>query len=192
MTCVFIGGSRDVSRLDAAVKGRLLRIVEKRLPVVIGDANGADKAVQRYFSEQHFDQVEVFSADPSPRNNLGGWPIRVVSPPHARRDFVYYAAKDRAMAAEATVGLMLWNGESRGTLLNVLRLVAGGKPVVVYLSPKRSFIDVRSEKDLGALAAGMDNGMRDRLRRDIADEGLPHSMGEQLARGLRETSVAAG
>jgi hypothetical protein len=36
------------------------------------------------------------------------------------------------MAAQATVGLMLWDGESRGTLLNVLRLVAQGKPVVVY------------------------------------------------------------
>ena len=180
-----------MSRLDAAVQGRLLRIVERRLSVVVGDANGADKAVQRFLSDQHFDRVEVFAADASPRNNLGGWPIRVVSPPHARRDFSYYAAKDRAMAAEATVGLMLWDGESRGTLLNVLRLVAGGKTVVVYISPKRLFIDVRSERDLGPLVAGLDGGTRDRLRRDLADEGLPHSMADQLALGFKERSAAA-
>jgi len=64
---VFIGGSRDVSRLDAAVKGRLLRIVEKRLPVVIGDASGADKAVQRYFGGRNLRlQVPGAVGGPSP------------------------------------------------------------------------------------------------------------------------------
>lgn len=144
MTRVFLGGSRDVTRFDAEVKHRLARIVEKHLPVLVGDANGADKAVQRYLSEQHFERVEVFAADTSPRNNLGGWPVRVVRPTHTWRDFDYYATKYRAMAAEATVGLMLWNGQSRGTLLNVLRLAAGGKPVVVYLSPKNACVEVRA------------------------------------------------
>ena len=31
------------------------------------------------------------------------------------------------MAAAATVGLMLWDGQSRGTLMNVLRLAERGK-----------------------------------------------------------------
>lgn len=46
MRKVFIGGSRRVSRLHADVRRRLDRIVEKRLPVLAGDANGADKAHQ--------------------------------------------------------------------------------------------------------------------------------------------------
>ena len=65
---VFIGGSRDLTRLDAEVKRRLARIVEKQLSVLVGDAKRADKAVQRHLNEQHFDRVEVFAADPSPRN----------------------------------------------------------------------------------------------------------------------------
>ena len=73
MTRVFIGGSRHITRLEAEVRRRLDRIVEKGLPVVIGDANGADKAVQRYLSDRQFQRVEVFSADESPRNNVGGW-----------------------------------------------------------------------------------------------------------------------
>lgn len=96
---VFIGGSRRITRLEAEVRRRLDRIVEKGLPVVIGDANGADKAVQRYLNDRQFEKVEVFSADASPRNNAGGWPVRVIRPGHARRDFDYYAAKDGAMAA---------------------------------------------------------------------------------------------
>ena len=87
MTKVFVGGSRRITRLDAEVRQRLDRIVEKRLPVVIGDANGADKAVQRYLSERKFEAVEVFSADESPRNNVGGWSVRVILPGHARKDF---------------------------------------------------------------------------------------------------------
>ncbi len=117
MTRVFAGGSRAITRLDAEVKGRLDRIVAKRLAVVIGDASGGDKAVQRFLAERQFEKVEVFSTDESPRNDLGSWPVRVVRPGHSRKDFDYYATKDRAMAADATVGLMLWDGQSRGTLM---------------------------------------------------------------------------
>ena len=99
MTTVFIGGSRQVTRLDDAVRRRLSRIVEKRLPVLIGDANGADKVVQGYLRDCAFDRVEVYAADASPRNNLGGWPVRVIRPPGARRGFEYYAAKDRALSS---------------------------------------------------------------------------------------------
>ena len=133
---MFVGGSRRITRLDAEVRQRLDRIVDKRLPVVIGDANGADKAVQRYLSERKFEAVEVFAADESPRNNVGGWSVRVIRPGHARKDFDYYASKDRAMAVAATVGLMLWDGQSRGTLMNVLRLADQRKPVVVYVQPR--------------------------------------------------------
>jgi hypothetical protein len=62
----------------------------------------ASKAVQRFLAERQFEKVEVFSTDESPRNNLGGWPVRVIRPGHSRKDFDYYATKDRAMAAEAT------------------------------------------------------------------------------------------
>jgi hypothetical protein len=46
MTTVFIGGSRHITRLTSDVRARLDRIVSSHLPVVVGDANGADKVVQ--------------------------------------------------------------------------------------------------------------------------------------------------
>ncbi len=191
MTRVFVGGSRDVTRLDPEVNRRLAQIIEKRVPVLVGDANGADKAVQRYLSERHFDLVEVFAANESPRNNLGGWPVRVVRPAHARRDFDYYATKDRAMAAEATVGLMLWNGQSRGTLMNVLRLTTANKPVVIYLSRKRTFVEVREGRDLANLLTGLDGRALERLRLDVAAEGLPQDLVNQPALGFPETRATA-
>ena len=181
MTKVFIGGSRRIARLDAEVRRRLDRIVEKRLAVVIGDANGADKAVQRYLSERKFEAVEVFSADDSPRNNVGGWPVRVFRPGHTRKDFDYYAAKDRAMAAAATVGLMLWDGQSRGTLMNVLRLADQRKPVVVYVQPRKGFVDVRTQSDLATLLSEVDRRLARQLRQDAVAEGLEPGLGDQPA-----------
>ncbi len=172
MTQVFIGGSRRISRLSDALRARIDRIVEKGIPVLIGDANGADKAVQRYLRERAYERVEVFSSDATPRNNVGDWPVRVVRPAHARRDFDYYATKDRAMAAEATVGLMIWDAESRGTLLNVLRLIGQHKPVVVYVGPGKAFIDVRNERDFHTLVAGLERTAARKLREAAAAEGV--------------------
>jgi hypothetical protein len=95
------------------------------------------------------------------------------------------------MAAEATVGLMLWNGKSRGSLLNVLRLAAAGKPVVVYVTPKKAFVEVREERDLGTLFAGLDAGALDRLRLDITAEGLSQYIGDPPALGPPETGALA-
>ena len=172
MTRVFIGGSRSITRLNTDVRGRIDRIIGKGLPVVIGDANGADRAVQAYLHQQGYGLVEVFCSDETPRNNLGGWPIRMVAPDHRKRDFDYYATKDRQMAQEATVGLMLWDGDSRGTLLNVLRLVAHAKPAVVYVAPERAFEDIRSDRDFEKLEAKLDRAASRRLQEQALSEGL--------------------
>jgi hypothetical protein len=184
MTKVFVGGSRAITRLDAEVKSRLDRIVAKRLAVVIGDASGADKAVQRFLAERQFEKVEVFSTDESPRNNLGSWPVRVVRPGHSRKDFDYYATKDRAMAAEATVGLMLWDGQSRGTLMNVVRLVGHAKPAVVYVQPGKRFAEVRSQSELSILIGQLGRQTAIRLRADAAAEGLDSGLAAQAALGF--------
>jgi hypothetical protein len=76
------------------------------------------------------------------------------------------------MAAEATVGLMLWDGRSRGSLLNVLRLAARDKPVVVYVEPRRSFVEVRRRLDLPALLVDLDRATASRLWACAAAEGL--------------------
>ena len=52
------------------------------------------------------------------------------------------------MAQRADAGLMLWDGESQGTLANVRNLVRFAKPVSVYVSKQRRFKNVLSEADL--------------------------------------------
>jgi hypothetical protein len=177
VTTVFIGGSRRVSRLSADVARRLDRIVERRLPVLIGDANGADRAVQAYLHGRRYDLVQVLCAGRACRNNLGGWPVRAIAANGARRGFAFYASKDRVMADEADCGLMVWDGQSVGTLMNVFRLARQGKPVVVYAVPEKAFTDLKSSADWHAFVARCPADLRARVEGEAADEARSATVG---------------
>lgn len=165
MKKVFMGGSRHVSRLSAPVRERIDRVIENNLPIVIGDANGADKAVQRYLHSKSYRNVEVFCSGDICRNNLGGWNLREV-PAHTRdRSFSFYAAKDRAMADEASYGLMVWDGSSTGTLLNALRLIKQQKKVVLYSVPEKQFFEFREILQWENFVSGCGSNVRDSLER---------------------------
>jgi hypothetical protein len=165
MTKVFIGGSRRVTRLNADVRRRLDRIIEQRLPVLIGDANGADKAVQRYLQSRGYDRVEVFCMEKDCRNNVGNWPLRVVPAHKGNKDFSYYATKDRLMASEASIGFMIWDGKSVGTLANVFRLVSQRKKVVVYTVPTRKFSNLKDKADWERFVSRYSSDVRRRIER---------------------------
>ena len=163
MKKVFIGGSRRISRLNDLVRKRIDQIIDKNLQILLGDANGADKAVQSYLDKHEYRNVEVFCSAGDCRNNVGAWQIRSITPPHTRRDFEFFTAKDAAMAEEADVGFMIWDGESSGTMVNAARLIATGKPVVVYLAPEKRFFTLKSRSDLEPLLAPCASTVRTRI-----------------------------
>jgi adenine-specific DNA-methyltransferase len=121
-------------------------VISRKHDVVVGDANGADKAVQKYFHDAAYEKVTVFSSG-MPRNNLGAWKTREVTPPKSVKGFQFYAAKDREMAREADVGLMIWDGKSSGTVLNVLRLMRAGKNAVLFSVPEERAINIKGPND---------------------------------------------
>jgi hypothetical protein len=148
---VFIAGSRRLSRFGEDVWDRIDKVIDQGFTVLVGDANGVDKSVQQYLASRDYGNVVVFCMEGKCRNNLGGWENRTVASPHpSRHDFEHYSTKDREMADEADYGLMLWDGQSRGTLANIADLVKRGKPVVVFVSckEKKSFYTLRHSGDL--------------------------------------------
>ncbi len=181
---VFVGGSRRLSRLNKEVRRRLDNIVEKGLTVFVGDANGADKAVQRYLADKRYDKVVVFCMAGGCRNNIGDWPTSETRAASGARGFSYYATKDRAMAAEADYGLMLWDGSSRGTFASVLDLVLRGKPVVVYAAPSKSCVTLRGPAQLTEWLRGFDPGILPRVERDLHAAGLSGSFHRIVAAPL--------
>ena len=153
MNAVFIGGSRKLSRLNEQIRSKLAEIAERNLHVLVGDANGADRAVQAQLRDWAYAHVTVFFVGGAPRNNEGDWPTERVAVSGTMRGAAYYGAKDIVMARAADAGLMIWDGESKGTLANVRNLVREHKPVAVYVSKQRRFKNVLSETELRELSS---------------------------------------
>lgn len=163
MTKVFIGGSRHAAHLNAPIRERLDNIMEKGFPIIIGDANGADKAVQQYLHSKDYQNVEVFCSEGICRNNIGNWQTRNIPAGTRNRDAQFYSAKDRVMAQEATVGLMMWDGKSVGTLLNVFRLLSLKKKTVMYTVPEKRFLEFKSGVEWENFLASRDIGLRHKI-----------------------------
>lgn len=167
MPTVFVAGSRQLSRLPADVKNRLDTMLEKGFQILIGDANGADRAVQRYLADKSYPNVLVHCMKDHCRNNVGNWPTREVAAPLVAKGFDYYSLKDRAMAETAEYGLMLWDGKSKGTVNNVVNLSRDNKPVVVYVAPTRQFRTVKTLDDLRDLLAQGDSDSVERIVNEL-------------------------
>jgi hypothetical protein len=159
MHSVFVAGSRALSKLNVQVKERLDNIVKQNLTVLVGDANGADKAVQRYLAERGYQHVFVYCMEVC-RNNVGNWPTRAHMPESGlRHNRQYYGIKDAAMAKDASCGFMIWDGASKGTLTNVMNLLNAEKKVLLYSAPKKHFFTLRTPEDLNHVlnASGIKN-----------------------------------
>jgi adenine-specific DNA-methyltransferase len=186
---VFLGGSRHVSRLSTEVKERLNNVIEHGHRVLVGDANGVDKAVQEHLSEAGYDKVTVFCSGDQPRNNVGHWHIHHVTPPKSAKGFQFYAAKDREMAREADFGLMIWDSKSAGTVLNVLRLVRAGKIAVLINVPDKTTLNIKSLEQWNEFLSRCDAKLRDNLReRATPDEWEP--VANQLRPSLFDRKVS--
>ena len=160
---VFVAGSRQISRLPTEVRSRLDTMIEKGFQILVGDANGADKAIQRYLAASSYPNVLVHCMKDHCRNNVGHWPTREIDAPRGAKGFDYYSLRDLAMAETAEYGLMLWDGKSKGTVNNVVNLSRDHKPVVVYVAPTRQFRTIKSFADLKDLLAEGDSDSVERI-----------------------------
>jgi hypothetical protein len=151
MTTVFISGSRKIGRLNAEIRDRLREMTERSDAVVVGDANGADRAVQKYLDELGYPRVTVYCSGSSCRNNVGSWPTRNVAVSPKLRGRAFYTKKDKAMADDADCGFVLWNGDSAGAIENIIELLKRGKTASVYLSLNGAFYLITSVSELRSM-----------------------------------------
>lgn len=140
---------------NPVIRQRLDEIIASGHSVLIGDANGADRAVQQNFADRGYGAVTVHCIDGACRNNVRQWPLNAVDG-GGRRGYELYARKDAEMARGADRALMIWDRKSRGTLANVERMTAAGKPSVVFVAPERCFFDVANRDDLDRLRNAAD------------------------------------
>ncbi|CAM5289802.1 hypothetical protein ATER59S_00520 [Aquamicrobium terrae] len=144
MAMIFIGGSRDTIELPEPAIARIGAIVAAEHGVLVGDAPGVDTEAQSLLAGYRYEHVGVFHSGRTPRNNLGDWAAYHIPPLDGAEGYELQAAKDREMARRADFGLMIWDGDSPGTALNIMRLAVKGSPCVVYETSRRQEWTVRT------------------------------------------------
>ena len=182
MTRVFIGGPRTLESLDSEVKHRLDTHMDKGHQVLIGDADGADKAVQAYLEFKRYREVQVYFGGNEPRNNLGKWVVRQVDSDGAKRSLEREAARDRVMAHEAEAGFMVWDGKSPEIAMNTWRMIVLRKTTVVYDTRTQSLFNVRAAKDWRQMTQGMGITRTQRLQRFLEIES---AYGDRVWEGVQ-------
>jgi len=185
---IFIGGSRHILRLPVEIEIRLDSIMKNGHRIIVGDANGADKSMQKYLHDANYEKVTVFVSGSESRNNLGQWETRHIGIDQSSKNFNFYAAKDRAMAHEADFGLMVWDGKSPGTVLNVLRLIRLGKISVLFHAPEKCTINIKMQSDWDKFL----NQLGDEMVRDLRKRATPEEWQPKKQSGLFEATCPDG
>ena len=163
MTSVFVGGSRRLGRVNAELARRLDNIIDRNLCVLVGDANGFDRATQQYCADNDYREVVVYCTQGQYRNNVGDWPIHAVPYNGRDRGREFYTAKDDAMLRDADYGLFAWDGKSKGTLRNVQKMAERLRPCLVYISSARKVVTVRDTEGWESLASDFASFTRSQL-----------------------------
>ena len=151
ITKVFLSGSRKISRLNDMIRRRIERMLDQGFHIVVGDANGADKAIQKYLAVANYCNVKIYCAGSICRNNVGGWDVKNIDVDPNLKGRNFYTQKDKEMAFVADYGFVLWDGKSSGSINNIVELVNRQKSVVVYFAPKREFHTMKRLDDVYTL-----------------------------------------
>jgi hypothetical protein len=149
------------------IRDRIRNMIDQDVRIVVGDANGADKASQKFLAEMRYSNVVVFCAGKTCRNNIGEWDTRQISVDPKLKGRAFYTQKDKAMAAEADYGFVLWDGKSAGSISNVFELLKYGKKIVVYFAPEKQFLTVTSLDDAKELMSKCDPDTYDAISKKI-------------------------
>lgn len=144
---VFIGGSISIKELDNTVKDELYKLLKSNCEILVGDAYGVDSLIQKYCLENDYKNVTVYTCNRRPRNNVGDFKVKKITPLLGVSGRDFYTEKDKAMSYYCDLGFMIWDGTSQGTLNNIRRLAKYSIKITVYLSDKQQMKHINNYND---------------------------------------------
>ncbi|MDO5090800.1 MAG: hypothetical protein Q4D61_04580 [Cardiobacteriaceae bacterium] len=145
---VFISGSINIKVLPCEVTKSLYNIINNGLLVLVGDAEGIDFAVQKFFQKHSYNNVTVYSIYKRPRNiasqNFAKKIVDVDLTIKSERE--KQTRKDYVMTEDSDFSLVVWDGESSGSYENIIRSIKSKKGVKVFLKNQGDFHQVEKGK----------------------------------------------
>lgn len=172
---VFLSGSISTQTLPSSLIEKLDGFLDENVSFLVGDAPGADLLFQNYLSQRNAKSVTVFHSGRL-RNNVGDWSTKYIESNLQSVSKESHGYKDRAMCSEATLGVVIWDRRSAGTLANIIDLVNQGKSSYVFFqdgseTPASSLADIRDRFQAEAELLAMDEANK-RLARFRRRESL--------------------
>ena len=149
---IFLGGSKIINRLEDKIKEDLIDYMNLGHNILIGDCIGADKEMQKLLAENGYPLVTVYYSGDRPRFNLGNWETKHISSNKYLSEYERQKLKDNQMILDADFGYMLLQGQTKGTMANVNKLLEENKPCYVKMHNKNGGYSrnaiIRKEEDL--------------------------------------------
>ena len=162
---IFVAGARSITELDDDMQERVNSICDKNNDIIVGDSYGVDAAVQELCAKRGYSKVTVYAINGDTRNNVGNWPVKEVEVDASVKGFDFYRQKDISISRDAECGYMIWDGESKGTLCNIISLALQNKLVLVRLAQVKKTVQIRT-------ADGADISVFVRIRKEGAREAI--------------------
>ena len=151
MNRIFISGSISIKVVNNQIVARLENMIEKGHEILIGDADGIDKAIQSFFANRYYKQIAIYCSGGMCRNNVGKWNVQNVPVPPNAKGRKFYMVKDEQMAKDADYGFLIWDGKSAGTINNLTNLIQLGKTGLVYFVPSNCFYTIKDKQSFDEL-----------------------------------------
>ena len=136
---LMVCGSLSIHHVVEDVLVTLKRAISGNVPVIVGDANGADSVVQSFLSNMGYKKVTVYYMGKAPRNKMDkAWKQVNCNNKVGDKELSprkWYTVKDKEMCKVATHALHLWDGKSKGTKRNQKHITKlGGENLVIDYS----------------------------------------------------------
>lgn len=130
---IFLSGSISIKKIPVKAIEKIDSIIKHNYTILIGDAKGVDLNIQKYLQKKSYQNVNVYFAGENIRNNIGNWKTKKIIANHNEKGRKLYTLKDISMAQDADYALMIWDGESQGTLNNIREMKKLNKKFYVVL-----------------------------------------------------------
>ena len=131
MSKVFISGSISIKKLPLEVVGSIRKIIENKIHIVVGDADGVDTLIQDLCLSENYTNLTVYSISAMPRYKA--WEkfhFKHIFPnENIKKERARQQEKDKAMTLESEFSFVIWDGKSKGSYANLMRALEKNKSI---------------------------------------------------------------
>jgi len=126
---VFISGSISIKNLPDKIKETIQKIIDQKIEILIGDANGIDSLVQDFCKEKKYQLVTIYTIELFPRYKADSiFKVKKIDvPDNIKNKRQRQQQKDKQMTIDSDYSLIVWDGKSKGSYSNIIRAIENNK-----------------------------------------------------------------